>query len=368
MPTGRAHGLTIVKSCEAFANAGSAVTLVLLRRKNGSNVDIFGIYSVPKIFSVRYLLVPEFLYRSTSQMAFTLQTAVFYICAFFFMLFENRKDTIIYTREFPITLLRFVGFKVVFECHTISHKRRLFFWFCRRASRIITISGALKRTFVNAGFADGRIMVAPSGVDLSIFAHLTGKGEARDALGLSRDEKIVLYTGNFTTMGEDKGIIDIIRALKELPDTTFVAVGGGEPDIVRFNKLAVDEGVEARVRLLPHAPQAVLANYQQAADILLMPFPDTPHYRNHMSPVKMFEYMASGRPIIASDLPTIREVLNDTNAVIVPPGDPRSLAAAMRGLFDDPARSEMLARQARSDVERYAWGERARSVLTFIGA
>ena len=167
-------------------------------------------------------------------------------------------------------------------------------------------------------------------------------------------------------MGEDKGISDIIEALTQLPGMTFVAVGGGEPDIARYTSLARQKGIDARVMLFPHAPQPVLALYQQAADILLMPFPDTPHYRNHMSPVKMFEYMASNRPIIASDLPTIREVLNERNAVIVPPGSPESIVRGVKQLIEDPAHGILIAQRAHAEVEQYSWKNRASRVLSFI--
>jgi len=366
IPTGRAHGLTIVKSCEAFAQAGAKVSLVLLRRENRSPVDIFSIYNVPKVFTVHYLYIPEFVYRYTNSLAFLLQTSTFYVSAFFFMLFQSRKDTIVYTREFPLTLLSLIGFKVIFECHTISHKQKLFFWFARRAHRIIAISGALKDAFIREGFEESHILIAPSGVDLSIFATPISKKDAREKLNLAQDAKIILYTGNFTTMGEDKGIADIIRALPELAGVTFVAAGGTAPDVERYNSLAKEVGVDDKVMLFPHAPQSTLALYQQAADVLLMPFPDTPHYRNHMSPVKMFEYMASDRPIVASDLPTIREVLNETNAAIVLPGNPHSIASAVQKLLTDSVYGEALAKQARADVEQYSWKKRSERILSFI--
>jgi glycosyltransferase involved in cell wall biosynthesis len=87
-----------------------------------------------------------------------------------------------------------------------------------------------------------------------------------------------------------------------------------------------------------------------------------------MSPVKMFEYMAGGVPIVASDLPTIREVLNGTNAAIVPPGDAPALARAISQLLADAPRAQALAARAREEVRTYSWQERAKKVLSFIAA
>ena len=97
-----------------------------------------------------------------------------------------------------------------------------------------------------------------------------------------------------------------------------------------------------------------------------MPFPDIPHYRNHISPVKMFEYMASKRPIIATDLPTIREVLYESTAIIVPPGNPEALAAAVRKLRENSTGGKACALRAYENVRRYTWDVRMQRVAAFI--
>jgi glycosyltransferase involved in cell wall biosynthesis len=154
-----------------------------------------------------------------------------------------------------------------------------------------------------------------------------------------------------------------------LPDVLFAAVGGSSRDMAEYAKEVAQLGLSAQVKFEGYGPQPRLSLYQKAADILLMPLPKTPQQRNsNMSPVKMFEYMASGRPIIASDLPTIREVLNEKNAVIIPPGDSKALAGAIRALLAEPQRGHMLAAKAREEVSAYSWDERAKKVLSFMSA
>jgi glycosyltransferase involved in cell wall biosynthesis len=109
-----------------------------------------------------------------------------------------------------------------------------------------------------------------------------------------------------------------------------------------------------------------VALYQKAGDILLMPFPDIEHYAFYMSPLKMFEYMASRRPIVASDLPSIREILNENNAVLVKPGDCRDLAVNLRKVIIDKALGDNLAQQAFKDAQEYSWEKRAAKILDFI--
>ncbi len=366
IPTEKAHGLTIVKSCEAFARQGIEVVLIIPRRKTQFEGDIFETYGVERIFAVRYMPTIDLLRWSQGRVAFWMSYATFYFSTFFALLLADSRNTVVYTRESPLLLLSFLGLPAVFECHQILSRRKLFFMLARSAKGIVTISYALKNAFLGAGFKDERLLVAPSGFDPSIFSHKVPKERARRELNLPEEQPIALYTGNFTTMSKDKGISDILKALTKLPEVLFVAVGGSEGDMARYNKEAEELGVGARTRFFGHTVQKTLALYQCAADVLLMPFPDLPHYRNHMSPVKMFEYMASGKPIVATDLPTIAEVLNDSNAVIVPPGDTTAIAGALRLLMEDAELAARVGAQGERDVHAYSWQERSKRVLAFI--
>ncbi len=102
-----------------------------------------------------------------------------------------------------------------------------------------------------------------------------------------------------------------------------------------------------------------------ACDILVMPFPDFPHYRLHMSPLKMFEYMASERPVIASDLPTIRDVLSEETAFFCRPGDAHSLASQILFIAGHVDESERRASLAFTLVStRHTWEHRMQRILT----
>ncbi len=109
-----------------------------------------------------------------------------------------------------------------------------------------------------------------------------------------------------------------------------------------------------------------LAIYQKACDALLMPFPFTKHYAYYMSPLKMFEYMASKRPIIASDLPSIREILNKNNSILVQPDDFNDLSDGVDRIIINKELSRRLAEQAFKDVQEYSWMKRVNRILNFI--
>ncbi|MDR3570881.1 MAG: glycosyltransferase [Candidatus Pacebacteria bacterium] len=327
---------------------------------------VFEMYGIEPSFKIRYLFVIDFLRFGGGRIAFWLRLLNFYLSVFLYLLFHPRRGTILYTREAPLIILSYFGFRVVYECHHIFDRSNGFFWLCRKAFAIVTISQALKDSFLEQGLTTDSILVAPSGVDLSLFGRQIDKEAARRELGLPMEQHIALYTGNFTTMGEDKGIRSIIEALRQVSNVLFIAAGGSVPDIQRYRSLAQKNGVSKRVLLFGHASQERLALFQQAADVLLMPFPDTPHYRNHMSPVKMFEYMASERPIIASDLPTIREVLNETNAIIIPPDNSATLAQAVSDILRNPRKATLIASKAKYDSIAFSWEKRSERILDFI--
>lgn len=84
------------------------------------------------------------------------------------------------------------------------------------------------------------------------------------------------------------------------------------------------------------------------------------------SPLKLFEYMAAGKVIVASDLPSIREILDDQKAYLCPPASPRSLAEAIHSVYRDPALAESRTRAARLAARDYSWDSRAGTILEFL--
>jgi glycosyltransferase involved in cell wall biosynthesis len=143
---------------------------------------------------------------------------------------------------------------------------------------------------------------------------------------------------------------------------------GGKPEDVKLWKSKTEAISNILFTGFVHNSQ--LPMYQAAGDVLLMPYAreigissGSGHSAQISSPMKMFEYMATGRAIIASDLPVFHEVLNDNNAVFCPPEKVIAWNGALQALFDNPARREVLAAQAYADSRKYSWTERAKRIL-----
>jgi glycosyltransferase involved in cell wall biosynthesis len=370
-PTEKAHGYQIAKMCEVFASLGCDVELLAPGRTNLIKADLFEYYGLRKNFKVKRIALVDFFdyFKTSYSLNFYLVSIQFFI-RLFFMGFEN--DSVIYSRAPEIIWLFILrGFRTVFEAHNWpKSKEKIHIFFIKKASKIIALTNGLKEIFLEKKISRKNILVSPDGVDLEIFDIRSEQDEIRKSLGLPLGIKIIGYTGSFTTMGEDKGMKDIIASmgllLKIRQDIVFIAVGGNEQDIKYYANIAKKNGVFEKVRFIPRKSLETLARYQKACDIMLMPFPDTTHYRHYMSPLKMFEYMASKRPIIASDLPSVRDVLNEKNCIFCKPDNPQDLADKIIFLFDNPEIAERISQQAFEDAKKYTWQKRAEEIIKFI--
>jgi len=368
IPTEKAHGHQIAKMCEQFAERGYKVELWAPARKNNISADVFSFYNLEENFKIKKVPCLDLfsLEKFIGPFSFWLEFLSFY----FFILIKSAflsPRTIIYTREPLVCLFKIFFFKVIFECHSIPEKKKSFFLLARLADRIITVSSGLKEFFLQKGFKEEKIFVSPDAVDLSVFDINMTKKEAREKLDLPEGQKIVVYTGKFKTMNMDKGLSDILKSLAHLPpNIIFLAVGGSQEDIAYYQKEAEELKVDGRVKFIGHVSQGELAIYQKAADILLMPFPFNQHYAYYMSPLKMFEYMAGKRPIIASDLPSIREILNSQNSCLCQPDNPKDLSEKIAFVLENETLGEKIAEKAYQDAKNYTWEKRAEGILGFI--
>ncbi len=377
IPTEKAHGYQITKMCEEFAYAGVKVELCVPARANPIKEDLFAYYNFKKNFTIKRINSYDFFKHIDflgGRLSYYLQSIFFFIAVLFLSL---DKKTLIYTRNPAIAWLGYLKRKkVAYECHDwFGGKVGIYLFFLRHVDYLITTNRYIKEEFIKRGFRQENILVAPNGINLQIFNLSLSKENAISKLRTATNRKqelikknILLYTGSFRTMGVEKGIAEILQAVKILAnnDLFFVAIGGSDEDIDYYREKARNLDVSKQVLFLPRFPQKELATWQRAADILLMPFPDKAHYRYHMTPLKMFEYMAAGRPIIASDLPSIKEVLNKNNAIFVKAGDINDLAEKIKQIIDHKINTKCLIKQALKDVKQYTWQKRSGKILNFI--
>ncbi len=172
-------------------------------------------------------------------------------------------------------------------------------------------------------------------------------------------QPVIAYSGHLYPW---KGVDLLIEALAALPAVRGLIVGGhpGEQDLARLQARSRELGLESRVYFTGMVAPQDVAGRLETADVLVLPNPETAVSARYTSPLKLFEYLALGRPIVASDLPAFREVLTDRrNAVLFEPGSATALAGAIRTVLQDPAFAEAIAGQARAMAVEYSWDRRA---------
>lgn len=176
---------------------------------------------------------------------------------------------------------------------------------------------------------------------------------------------VVAYAGHLYPW---KGADVLIRALAQVTGVHGLIVGGHprESDLGRVQALARDLGVADRVAFTGQVPVSEVSRHLERAHVLVLPTTDTPSAR-YTSPLKLFEYLAAGRPVVASDLAPIREIVTDgVSASLVKPADPEALAAGIRQVLDDRSLAERLATEGRRVAAGYTWDRRAEQLEVFL--
>jgi glycosyltransferase involved in cell wall biosynthesis len=243
----------------------------------------------------------------------------------------------------------------------------------RHARLVVTISEPLADDLVSRGIERERVVWHPNGVDADRFSPDRFATDEIQALrahhGLQPDAVIVTFVGTF---GHWHGADVLARAIRLNADAAreagarFLLVGDGltMPDVRR--ELAGAEDVAVLAGLVPQADAPL---YLAASDILVSPHvPNADGSRFFGSPTKLFEYMAAGKAIVASDLDQVGDVLRDGAGVLVPPGDAEALGRAIGELVADEPRRAALGEAARRRVlERYTWDHHVGAILAALG-
>lgn len=358
-PTEKAHGIQIMKMCEAFANNGHEIELVIPSRSTSVTGDPFTYYSIKKRFPIKRIFVVDLL--KYGKFWFYVESLSFAISAFLYTLFK-KKDVIFGRDELPLLMVSLHS-KTVWETH-----RGGFSWstklLLRSKTLIVAITKGLKDFYIKNGVEPKRILIASDSVDVEQFDIKISKEEARKKLGLPQDKQIVLYTGH---LYDWKGTHVLAQAAKFLPESILtVFVGGTDHDVKSFKERF---GSIQNVSILGKKPYDLMPLYMKAADVLSLPnSPVNDISSLYTSPMKLFEYMASGSPIIASDLPSLREILSEHNAVLVKPDEPKLLADGVRKILTDHAFAERIGAHSYTDSKNYTWEKRAEVITSFIKA
>ena len=371
-PLERANGIQTMETCFALEERGHLVHLVVKADTQSPARDPFEFYGLPRKDS----LIIE---RANAPAGAGLLARTGYLSFVFGRAFGSGRADILMTRDLGVAsallrLPRSMRARLVYESHGYAPEVAAALPDLVSTARVPDQAKlrrlARREASVWKG-ADGYLAITRS-----LAAELERRHGARQRLAVVPDgvrlaptppaplplEPLVAYAGHLYAW---KGVDVLLEALARLPGVRGLIVGGhaAEPDLERVRKRAGELGLGDRVTFTGLVAPARVPEHLARASILVLPNPPSAISTNYTSPLKLFEYMAAGRAIVASDLPSIREVLTDEKtALLATPGDHAAVATAIRRLIDDRGLAERLARAAFEAVGAYTWARRAERI------
>lgn len=278
------------------------------------------------------------------------------------------SGAVVFTRDIAIAATALaVGGRAVFEAH--KQPRTLVGWRlhdpltrCPRL-HVVAISQALADWYLARWPAlRGRILTAHDGVFPEAYdaVRRLDRQALRRELGLPADRLVVAHTGSIY---EGRGAELFGEVAASRPDILFVQVGGSAADAARWAAHYRGLGAD-NVRFVERQVPEAVRRWQVAADLLF--YVVTPRAEVHWctSPLKLFEYMAAGTPILGAAIGSVREILAERNAFTYDPGQPASIRAALAAFAADPAAATQRARCAEAEVRAsYDWRLRAARII-----
>lgn len=225
---------------------------------------------------------------------------------------------------------------------------------------IIAHSAYAARAYERAGVPAEKLLVAHNGADK--FGGIdTSKEAARMALGLPAARAIAAYAGR---VNAQKGLDQILALAGLRPAVLFLLIGSeGEGPV------EADAKTRSNVMIVHWQEPASLPTWLAAADMLLVPASRAPleQHRNCVLPLKLFSYLAAGRPVLAPAAADTAELLCDgDNALLVPPENPHAAAAALDRILGEPGLAGRLSRAARATASELTWDRRAEKIEAFL--
>lgn len=272
------------------------------------------------------------------------------------------KPQYIYTRDIGIAAVYLLlGKDVVYEIHkpfvTIAGAY-IFRQICKKI-KIVAISQAIKDFILSEyGLEQSQILVAHDGVFLENYKNLDTnfcrQNLHKQLPKIMPNSFIAMYNGSFLVTGKGVGLV--IKLAKLLPTISFVMIGGEENSA----------GMPKNIYIIGRKKISEIPALLKGADVLLLPFDKTLKTYPYQSPLKLFEYMASGVPILSSNIGSVNEVLTEKNAFLFNPDEPKKAANILLEMSLNYEVARLKASNAKDDVAGYTWHVRAERIINFL--
>ncbi len=392
IPSQWAHSINTMKHAQGFLKLGHDVEILVIRRifedKNFLKVkNIVQFYDIDKNIKIKYfrdyslnyfkeirflgpylIFVMDMLIRTSSilKYLFDPERRIINYCK------KEDIDLIYCRRTQNVPYYAIINKKFsIFELHQSKKDTILDLLIKLKNSNfikgIITIESSLKESFIKKGFLRDKVIVIEDAVDLERYNQITiKKSILREKLNLPLNKKIIMYTGN---LANDRGIDIIINAAKNLDKDkfSFYLIGGRNKEIKKWKKYIRENKIDCDITFLKFISNTLIPYYLKSADILLAPYSLKCRTIKWMSPLKIFEYMASKIPMIASDVDRIKELCGNNESLLFNVDNPRDLSQKIKILLNNTELQNKLINNAYEKAKNHSYKKRCEKILEFVG-
>jgi len=369
IPSRTANSIQVMKMCQAFAKNGHNIILLVPNRQMEIEPgidDVFDFYCVDKCFKIKKL---SYLDTRSGRILYVLFKVLY--SRFLMREIKYLQPDIVYGRDVTgCYIAALLGYRCIFELHipvwygslggAFAFNRLLR---CKNLEKIVVITETLKGEYLKSYPSKlNKIIVAPDGsdrvTDLERIRHWSGR-------------KGVLQVGYIGHLYHGKGMEVIAELAPQMPEVDFHIIGGMEKDITYWKKKVKLHNIFFH----GFVPQNRISKYINSLDACLLPNQKqvlpygaknkpSSNISNYTSPLKLFDYMAHKKAIIASDLPVLREILNEKNAIIVKHDDIKAWKAAIERLKNDSLRGKLGDDAYKDFCSNFTWEIRAKKVIS----
>lgn len=371
VPSKFAHSFNVMKMAQGFYKLGNSVKLVvplsfplLIRRIKVK--DIYSFYGIDRGIKVKY--IPVFSLRGLKQnndfVKFDYSAAKY--C-------KRYNVDLAYCRSYRIPYYCVkMGVPTIIETHTTNYSHPDLQKIYEVSNEpyfkgLVTISEDIKKEHIRRGIPEEKILVLEDGIDLERFEINDDRYFWRKKLGLPINMNLVMYCGH---LYEEKGIEHILLTAKKLnkENILFVLVGGFSKNINKWKEYCKKELI-TNVSFIDFVNNSEVPKYLKAADVLIMPYNTKVNFEvmdvKTTSPMKLFEYMASNRPIISTNIPAISKVIeHNKSGMLAEPNNIKQLSNFVTELINSPKKSEELTISAYRKVKNYTWANRCNTIIS----
>jgi len=372
LPTEKAHGVQILKMIQAFSGLGNQTILIHPKRHQkeiSHKTNVFKFYGIEKTFEVKSLkfidpyifrpFMPKFLYRFFSFL-------IDFAWGIFSVNYSKKynPDFLIFRDNTPFGLFFSYLLRIpsVIEFHDMPPfiSKRIFKFVLKR-SKIIKCFGVTKKLSSDLenyfGFDKNVIKVLHDAVDLEEFIN-------EPEINNTSSKPILTYCGS---LSYEKGTDLLIEAASKLEGFQIIIVGGLDTDVKIYSEKARNLNIN-NIRFIGQVLPFEVVNYLNSSDILLLPSSGkSKKSREYTSAMKLFEYLATGVPIVASDIPSNTEILTENkNCILFNSDDSDNLSQEVKKLWKDYSLREKISKNSIELSRQFTWKNRCKVIIDEI--